>query len=327
MIRVAVTARATPRASSGMRAYARAVVERIPRVASDVAIIAVTAPLALHPLALRAARAGLVHVTYLEAAPLVPRPYVAMLHDTIHLRLPQLYSRATAAYWRLIARPLYRGAARVLVSDERVADDAVALLGVARDRVRVVPLGYGDAIPGAVPYAAPRPYAFYAGNHAPHKDVGMLCAAWAALPADVELDLVLTGADEPDLRARHRRANGTMTFLGDIDDATLAARYRGALAYVQPSLAEGFGIPVLEAAVAGTPVLATTTSVPAIAASFATTFAPGDARALASLLDALVRDPSAARARAAEGAVMLRAYTWDRFAASTAAVYREVACS
>ncbi len=326
MIRAVVAARPTTRASAGMRAYTRAVLERIPRVAPDVDVVPVESPLLLHPFALRTARPDVVHVAYLEAAPFVPHPYVAMLHDTIHVRFPSLFSRATAAYWRAIAGPLYRGAERVLVSDERVADDATALLGVARERVRVVPLGYGDAIPSAEPLAASRPYAFYAGNHAAHKDLHTLCAAWASLPPDHALDLALTGPDEPRLRARYARANGTMTFLGDLDDGMLARRYRGALAYVQPSLAEGFGIPALEAAVAGTPVLATTTSVPSIVAPFAQTFEPGDARALASLLDVLVRDPAAARERAAEGAVMLRAYTWDRFAALTAAVYREVAC-
>jgi glycosyltransferase involved in cell wall biosynthesis len=144
---------------------------------------------------------------------------------------------------------------------------------------------------------------------------------------DVPLDLVLTGRDEPAVRARYVRSGGTITFLGEIDDATLARRYRGALAYVQPSLAEGFGIPALEAAVAGTPVIATTTSVPAVVAPYAATFAPGDASTLASLLRAIVSDPRRSRERAAEGAVVLRAYTWDRFAAETAAVFREVVCS
>jgi glycosyltransferase involved in cell wall biosynthesis len=326
VIRVALAARPTARASAGMRAYTRAILERMPRIAPDVDLVPVDSPLAVHPLALRAARAQLVHLPYLEAAPLVPRPYVAMVHDLLHLRFPQLYSRGAALYWRLIAIPLYRGAARLLVSDPRVADDCVTLLRVPPDRIRVVPLGYDDAHAGAPPWEAPRPYAFYAGNHAPHKDLGTLYAAWAALPEDVELDLVLTGRDEPGIRSRFVRTNGAIAFLGELDDATLARRYRGALAYVQPSLAEGFGIPALEAAAAGTPVLATSTSVPAVVAPYARTFAPGDASALAALLAQVARDPQRARERASEGAVMLRAYTWDRFAASTAAVYREVVC-
>ena len=326
MIRVAIAARPTTRASAGMRAYTRALLERIPRVAPDVDLVPVESPLVVHPVALRAARPQLVHLPYLEASPLVPRPYVAMVHDVIHLRFPQLFSRAAALYWKTLAASLYRHAERVLVSDPRVADDCVALLGIARDRIRVIPLGYGDAVPLAEPWPAPRPYAFYAGNHRPHKGLDTLYAAWTALPSDLALDLVLTGPDEPAVRARHARAAGEIVFLGDVDDDTLARRYRGAAAYVQPSLAEGFGIPVLEAAVAGTPVIATTTSVPAVVSPFVATFPPGDARALSALLVQVARDQTRARERAAEGAVMLRAYTWDRFAASTAAVYREVVC-
>ncbi len=327
MIRVALAARATARASAGMRAYADALLERVPRVAPDVALIAVGAPPAALPFALRRAGAQLVHLPYLESAPLPPRPYTAMVHDLIQLRYPALFSPLAAAYWRLVAIPLYRGAARLLVSDPRVADDLVARLGVPRARIRVVPLGYGDAVPAAQPWPAERPYLFYAGNHRPHKGLDTLYAAWAALPPQLELDLVLTGPPEPDALRRHGRARGRLVFLGTVGEDELARRYRGALAYVQPSLLEGFGIPALEAAVAGTPVLATTTSVPAIVAPYAQTFAPGDAQALRDLLAGLAADPRAARERAAEGAVALRAYTWDRFAAQTAAVFREVVCS
>lgn len=326
MIRVAIAAHVSRRSSAGMRAYTGALLERMGRVAPDITLIAVNAQPALQPFALRAARPQLVHLPYPDAAPLVPRPYVAMVHDLIHLRFPALFSRATAAHWRFVAAPLYRAAARVLVSDPRVADDCAALLGIALERIRVVPLGYGNAVPDAVPWPAERPYAFYAGNHRAHKDLATLYAAWAALPPELALDLVLTGPDEPEVRRRHARERGTIVFLGDLDDATLARRYRGALAYVQPSLAEGFGIPVLEAAVAGTPVLAATTAAPTVTLPFVRTFAPGDVTALVEQLSAVMRDLPAARARAAEGAVTLRAYTWDRFAASTADVYREVIC-
>jgi glycosyltransferase involved in cell wall biosynthesis len=327
VIRVALATRPTSRVSAGMRAHTRALLEHVPHVAPDIELIAVEAPVFMHPLALRVARAQLVHLPFLEAAPLVPRPYVASVHDTIQLHFPALFSRVTAAYWRFFAGPLYRGATRLLVGEARVADDCVALLGVERERIRIVPLGYADGVDGAVPWEAQRPYIFYAGNHAAHKDLATLYAAWAALPADLALDLVLTGRDEPGVRSKYVRSGATIEFLGDLDEATLARRYRGALVYVQPSLAEGFGIPALEAAVAGIPVLATTTSVPSLVAPFAQTFAPGDAGTLASLLAALARDSGRARERAAEGAVALRAYTWDRFAAATAAVYREAVSS
>ncbi len=327
MIRVALAARATARTSAGMRAYGRALLERVPRVAPDVELLAVDAPLALLPLALRRARAQLVHLPYLENPPLLPRPYTAMVHDLIHLRFPALFSPLTAAYWKAVAIPLYRGAAMLLVSDPRVADDCAARLGVPRARIRVVPLGYGEAVPAAEPWPAERPYLFYAGNHRPHKDLATLYAAWRDLPPELALDLVLTGPADPAAAARFRRDRGELVFLGTLDEATLARRYRGALAYVQPALLEGFGIPALEAAVGGTPVIATATSVPAVVAPYAQTFAPGDGRALGALLAAVAREPERFRARAAEGAAALRAYTWDRFAAQTAAVFREVVCS
>ena len=326
-MRVAMPSRASARTSAGMRAYARALTGRLPQVAPDVELVTVDAPWVALPVALRRTRAQLVHVPYLDAPPLLPRPYTAMLHDLIHLRFPHLFSPLTALYWKVAGAPLYRGAARVIVSDPRVADDCVALLGVSRERVRVVPLGYEPGVIDAQPWASERPYLFYAGNHRRHKDLDTLYSAWRDLPGDLALDLVLTGPDEPEARRRYARRSGTLLFAGDLDDATLARRYRGALAYVQPSLAEGFGIPALEAAAAGTPVVASTSAVPAPVAPFAATFEPGDARALGSLLDAIAREPQRARARAAEGAVTLRAYTWDRFASETAAVFREVVCS
>jgi glycosyltransferase involved in cell wall biosynthesis len=326
MIRVALASHATLRASAGMRAYTAALRERVERVAPDVHLIDIGAPIALQPLALRLARAELTHIPYLDVAPLPPRPYVAMLHDCIQLRLPALYTGTVAAYWRFVAGPLYRNATRVLVSDARVAADGAELLGVRPERFRIVPLGYGDGIPDAQPWPAERPYAFYAGNHRAHKDLRTLYAAWASLPDDLVLDLVLTGPDEPSVRRRYVRTNGSIAFLGTIDEATLAQRYRGAAAYVQPSLIEGFGLPALEAAVAGTPVIATTTSIAQIVAPYAHTFAAGDVPALASLLAAAATGAASLRERAAEGAANLRAYTWDRFAASTAAVYREVVC-
>jgi len=334
MIDVAIDARVTRRMSAGMRAYLAALLDGLPRVAPDVRIHRVgrgeTLGLAEQfdlPVEIAQLAPALTHFPTIYA-PLIRRPpYVATVHDLIHLEHPRLFGTGTALHYLLLARPMLRGAALLVMGDERTARACERLLGVPRERTRVVPLGYDPALlePPAEALRPPRPFIFYAGNHRPHKNLALLYQAWASLPPAIELDLVLTGPDDPAARAAFVRAQGTLRFLGDIPPSELARRYRAALGYVHPALAEGFGIPMLEALVVGTPVLASATAVPTIVAPYATTFGAQDALGLRAALADLAANPAPFRRRAAEGSTAARAYTWDRFAAATAAVYREVA--
>jgi glycosyltransferase involved in cell wall biosynthesis len=259
-------------------------------------------------------------------APLLRRkPYVAMVHDLIHLQYPQYFGFGTALFYDAVAKPMLRGAELLLMSDERTAGACVELLGVERERCRVVPLGYAPALLAPVETPRPvRPFILYAGNHRPHKNLESLYDAWAGLPDAAVLDLVITGPDDPAARARYRRSGGELRFAGTLSEAELATAYRTATAYVHPALVEGFGLPMLEATVLGTPVVASTGALPSLLAPYATTFAAHDTLALRATLTDLCADPSGYQRRAAEGSVAMRAYTWDRFAAATAAVYREV---
>ena len=332
MIDVALDARITPRMSAGVRAYVRALLEGMPRVAPDIR---------LHP-AGRGLNFGLDEQLRLPAdidrlkpalthyptifAPLRRRiPYVAMVHDLIHLQYPQYFGTATALFYAVAAKPMLRGAALLLMSDERTVEACVTLLGVERERCRVVPLGYDPALFAPdEPRTPRRPYIMYAGNHRPHKNLAVLYEAWAGLPEAVALDLVVTGPADEAALARYRRPGSELRFAGSLDDAHLVAGYRAASAYVHPALVEGFGLPMLEAAVAGTPVIASASAVPSIVAPYAWTFAPHDTLKLRAMLTDLAANPAPYRRRAAEGRDAVRAYTWDRFAAATAAVYREV---
>jgi glycosyltransferase involved in cell wall biosynthesis len=246
-----------------------------------------------------------------------------MVHDLIHLQYPQFFGRATAVHYALLAIPMLRDAELLLVSDPRTVEACERLLGVPRGHCRVVPLGYDPALCAPTePLSAPRPFVFYAGNHRPHKNLRTLYEAWAALPPALELDLVLTGAEEPAIREQFRRSSSIVRFVGELSQSELAQHYRAAVAYVHPALAEGFGLPMLEAAVLGTPVLASNGAVPMVVAPYAATFAAHDATALRALLADVVANPAPYRRRAAEGSSALRAYTWDRFAAGTRGLSR-----
>ena len=331
MIDVALDARITPRMSAGIRAYVRALCDGLPRVAPDIRLHTVGRGLNFGfseqvrlPAEIDRIAPALTHYPTIFAPLRRRRPYVAMVHDLIHLQYPQFFGRTTALFYSVAAKPMLRGAALLLMSDERTADACAELLGVERERCRVVPLGYDPGLfAAAETRPARRPFIMYAGNHRPHKNLAVLYEAWAGLPEPIVLDLVITGPPDAAALARYRRAGSELRFAGTLTDEHLAAGYRAATAYVHPALVEGFGLPMLEATVAGTPVVASATAVPAIVAPYATTFAPHDTLALRATLTDLAANPAPYRRRAAEGRDALRAYTWDRFAAATAAVNRE----
>lgn len=323
---VLLDARETRRMSAGMRSYVRELASRLPIVAPDITLYTVQRGenfsfVEQVELPFASRRADLVHYPTIFAPVLLPRRYVVTIHDLIHMRFPELFSRATGAYYSLFVRRLAQGAARVLVGDERTVEDCIRFLELDPMQVVIVPLGYEPALLGVAPWSEPQPYLLYVGNHRPHKNLATLVAAWESLPSDIDVDLALTGDADIPVRARSTRR---VRFLGELTPEQTAGAIRGAVALVQPSLAEGFGLPVLEALVRRVPVIAAEEAFPRMLAPFVAQFPARDVDALRSLLEEAVRGPQTFRARASEGEAVARAYTWDRFAQAVAAVYRDV---
>jgi glycosyltransferase involved in cell wall biosynthesis len=321
----------TRQLSVGMRAYAEELAARLPAVAPDLTFLTLARTSALDrgeqfslPARLRRARPRLVHFLSVYAPLAAPRPYVITVHDLIHLRFPAYFKRTVGPYYRTIVRAVCARAARVITDDERTVSDLERYLGVSARNVRIVPLGVDDTFlePVATPQNA-RPYFVYAGNRRPHKNLAALFAAWEAVPAEHAVDLVLTGTDQDEGAARAalpRRAQGTFRYAGDVSTAELARLYRGATALVYPSLCEGFGLPMLEAAAVGTPVIASSQAVPGVLRAVVDVFEPHDVAALARLMTRALLTPSAPAAAQATA----RELTWDLCARRTADVYREV---
>jgi glycosyltransferase involved in cell wall biosynthesis len=321
---VLLDARETRRMSAGMRAYVRELAARLPIVAPDIDLRTVergenfsfTEQVEI-PFASR--NCDLVHYPTIFAPVILPKVYVVTIHDLIHLRYPELFSRTTGAYYTIFVRRLVNGAARLIVGDWRTRDDLEKYFDVGRERISVVALGYDPALLAVPPRVAQR-YLLYVGNHRAHKNLAALVAAWEKLPPDIEIDLALTGVDDIELPKRHSGRH--LVFLGDLSAEETAAAIRGATALIQPSLAEGFGLPVLEAIVRHTPVIAAEDAYPGFLKAFIGRFPATDVEALRALLEEVVTDPQRLRALAIEGEEVAREYTWDRFAAKVAGVYR-----
>ncbi len=318
--------------SVGMKTYARELLARLPAAAPDLKFVAIErgANFGIEeqvrlPWRIRDEGSDVAHFMSVYAPFFAPRPYVITIHDLIHMRFPAFFKSKVIPYYRSVVRHVARRAARVITDDERTVGDLQHFLGVLPSRVRVIALGVAEPfLCEHERYPSERPYFLYVGNHRPHKNLTTLMKAWDALSPQVKADLYLTGENDLGVTEVGEGDGRAILFLGDVSAPKLASLYKGALALVQPSLCEGFGLPMLEAMAVGCCVIASRSACPAVLAECAFTFSSHDVRELAGLMERVFGDEGLRLGIVNQGRRIAQSLTWERCALATAAVYREV---
>jgi glycosyltransferase involved in cell wall biosynthesis len=280
-------------------------------------------------------------VTGFELPPRGPWALVTTVHDLVPLRLPHLVPARHRWAVRCLLGPALRRAKRVIAVSETTRQEVLARYRLAAERVVVVPEAapahFGPVAPETLEatrrrYGLVRPYVLFVGYLEPKKNLGVLLEAVARLRRGGhwgDTELVVVGAAgwgaDPTARIRALGLDVAVRCVGPAPDADLPALYAGALAFAFPSLWEGFGLPVLEAMAAGAPVVASNRgALPEVTAGAALLVEP-QAAPLADALGAVLGDPSLrARLRAA-GVARAAAFSWERTARETLAVYRAAA--
>jgi glycosyltransferase involved in cell wall biosynthesis len=177
------------------------------------------------------------------------------IHDLLPLHHPEWIDPRTTA----LHVPKYRHAAEtcdVIFANSRfTADDVENTLGFARERVVVAHPGIHKRFrPEGGRRDLGGPYLFTAATLEPRKNLSTLLAAFALVRSErTNLRLVIAGP--AGWGGRAVEGEGVYA-LGYVDDREMPALYRGAEAFVYPSLFEGFGIPIVEAMACGTPAVA-----------------------------------------------------------------------
>jgi glycosyltransferase involved in cell wall biosynthesis len=285
--------------------------------------------------------------------PLPPRlPAVVTVHDAIVERYPELTlpSRRSRVFWRAKVALALGQARLILTVSEFAANEIATVLRVARGRLRVALEAPARAFSPSDSSAEParvaasvgvppgRRWFLYVGGFNPHKNVHLVVAAHAAVArAHVPPPhLILAGATTGDVfHGDHERIRRAITtadtgalvhWAGCLPDEELRHLHSAAIALLLPSACEGFGLPAVEAAACGTPVIATTASpLPQLLAGGGIFVPPGDESALTSALFELLADEAGRMAmgrRARERAAEL---SWSRGARAALAALHEAA--
>ncbi len=257
---------------------------------------------------------------------------VVTVHDLIYARVPDAHAGLRDKGMRVLVPGAARRSDRVIADSQSTREDLVTLLGVAAERIDVVPLGLGTVRRDA-PLAEPdvrarfelgeRPVLLSVSAKRPHKNLLALLGALAQIaPADRPV-LVIPGyptAHERELRARASALDlaSDVRFPAWVSEEELEGLWSIARAFVFPSLYEGFGLPVLEAMARGVPVTCSNaSSVPEVAGDAALLFDPHDESAIAQALRQVLGDEALRERLRALGLARAREFTWERTARLT----------
>jgi glycosyltransferase involved in cell wall biosynthesis len=285
----------------------------------------------------RIAPVDVVHAPSAAVPPVKGVPLVVTVHDAAPVTVPESSTRRGRWFHKRGFAAAARRARLVIVPSEFAADEIAANTPIPRELLRVVPNGVdvAPATPADVDRVthryglADRPYVFWLGTLEPRKNLSVLLRAFAALdPAAVPHRLVLAGPEGWGRGAvdesRVRELGDRVQLLGLVPGGDAAALYAGADLFVFPSRHEGFGLPLLEAMVQGTPVVAS--DIPPlreVGGDAARFVAVDDPEALADALQSLLSDAGARAALVARGLDRAQHYSWERCIDATIAVYHE----
>lgn len=269
-----------------------------------------------------------------------PRHSVVTVHDLGYLYYPEAHTRFQNAYLRWSTHYNARTATRVIADSEATRRDLIHHYHIPEAKIAVVYPGRDESLaPGTDPaalaavreqYGLAGAYFLYVGTLQPRKNLVRLVQAFERLNLGTlersEVQLVIAGKKGwlyDDLLAEIKRLGlgARVRLPGYVPDADLPALLSGALAFVFPSLYEGFGLPVLEAMACGTPVVCSNAaSLPEVAGDAALLVDPLDTDGLAAAMARLASDGGLRAELIERGYRQARRFSWQRCATQVLAV-------
>jgi glycosyltransferase involved in cell wall biosynthesis len=310
------------------------------------------------PRVIRRLGADLTHIPFHRVPLLMPKPYLTTIHDLSSLFFDDASGLLHAAHIFRLKRGLER-ADRIITVSGATQRDVVNLVPSAAGRIRLIynapdPQFMERRLPSdaraAGPEAAARerhrileryqiryPFLLYAGSIRPQKNIPRLIEAFAVARSSLEshpvykdVRLIIIG-DEISRHPKVRRAviqsrvEHCVRFLGFIPFDTLRIFHELAVAFVFPSLYEGFGLPPLEAMASGTPVIASAvSSLPEVVGGAAMLVNPENVFDIARGITEVLTNDELRESMIVRGRKQAGSFSWARTAREVLDLYEEL---
>ncbi len=275
----------------------------------------------------------LVHFTLTNQPAWYRGTTITTIHDLTPLNFLNDSSpahRARQQVFRWLTRRVAYRSRHLLVPSKYVKNAVVDFARIPPKKVTVT-YEAADTIAGAaqpINTIEGKRFIFFTGRAQAHKNLLRLVQAFALIHADhPDLYLVLAGRKsnryaEIEAFAAGSDARNRILFPGHVSEAELKWLYTNAVAYVLPSLSEGFGLPGLEAMMHGCPLLSSNaTCLPEIYGHAALYFDPLNTEELAQKMNDIVRQPALRRELIAKGYEHVSKFSWQRMTEQTLRAY------
>ncbi|MCD4748066.1 MAG: glycosyltransferase family 4 protein [Thermoanaerobaculales bacterium] len=321
--------------------------ERVTGLVPEARVIPVSAAgysLAEHfslPLALWREKIDLVHVPHYVVPLGLQGPVVSTVHDVIQLFYPpQRRTQLGLMYLRTLMNTTLRRSRRVITVSRTSRRDLIRLFGADEQKLKVVPNGVDPNLeqrPSSEVLQELKdrlglrpPLVLVVANDKPHKNLDTVLRAFHlglrahGLPGQ----LVFVGGMEPDGRLARKVAGlglgERVRFLGRVSQTDLHRLYHLSAALLHIALYEGFGLPILEAMLAGLPVITSNVgAMQELGEGVARLVNPLDVQEIARVLEQVLVDDPLRRRMVEAGRRRAHRMTWEKMVGGTMDVYRE----
>lgn len=291
--------------------------------------------------------ADIAHVPYWAPPLSSPARLVTSILDVIPLALPDYSPGLKGRLYSSLVSAAARGSAHTITISQSAKDDIVKYLDLPEDSITVTHLAADEAFHPRMgaerdaevrqKYNLPDQFVLYLGGYDIRKQVNQLLLAYTYVgqAEGDNIPLVMAGKEPawgssplfPDLKkyAEELKITDYVRWIGYVDDADKPSLYRLADVYVFPSIYEGFGLMPLEAMASGTPVIANdVSSIPEVTGDAAYLVQPGDARAMAGAIIALLLQQPFRESLINQGLARATNFSWRKTAKETLTVYERV---